>query len=187
MVTVLSNDDNIAPLAFSLSIHSEKVLPALHSNALNTFHMALHPYLLATVSGMAAGLAFWAFSLPSLLAVPAGAVAGYLSLKPFQRYYQNAYVSGRVDSIRAVLAGVIDSEDARHLADLAAGILTSQYGNQKWTASVNSMRPAGQGDAYQFLAKAFAYSPDLWSRCARNAYARALSGVVPGPAHAEAV
>ena len=181
MAATQIDDSEVAPLAFTLSICSEKVLCALRANAVNTSNLRHYPFWFAAVSGVASAATFWQLGMLTWLSWLLGAVLGYLSFKPAQRYFEGPYLDRRIEANRNVLSRSISALDADLLSDLTAAILKSQYGNQKWSVHYNGLREQGACVPYQYLAAVYVFAPEAWSVCARKIYDRAMAGVVSAP------
>lgn len=181
MATTRLDDSNVAPLAFTLSICSESVLSSFQANAVNNKNLPHYPFLLAAASAVASAATLCQLGMFTWLSWVLGGVLGYLTFKPAKRYFEGAYLGRRIEANRNVLSRALGAEDAGLLADIAAGIVKSQYGNQKWAIHYNERREQGACVAYHYLAAVLVFAPEIWKLCSRQVYDRAMAGVVSAP------
>lgn len=159
-----------APLAFSLSIHTENAEASLITNAFDPVHSLLFSVACAGAVGAVAACGL-CLLLPTWLSVPIAISVGYKSFKPFRRYFDNDYPTSRVLANRELLALIIDEEDLDRFAEVAQSVVHSQYGRRNWAIRANELLRAANPDPLKYQATLFTFAPECWRKCARSVYA----------------
>ncbi|MCF5371232.1 hypothetical protein [Pseudomonas syringae] len=170
MGNALNREENLAPLAFQMSVHSEKMDAALQKNYIDTSDMRWHPLLAGCFAfGVCAGLLVL-FSVPMVLSATLALIPGYFADKVVKRYYLSDYADGRIEANRQLIAKNFDENDASTLANIAQSIVNSHFGSQRWAVDLRAKRSQGLCNDYQYLGGVHAYAPNCWRLCAAKVY-----------------
>jgi len=168
---------SLAPLAFSLSIRSEGVVSALGRNNLDPVSLTFYPGMLGVAGASACACLLYSF-LPIWMSVPLAIWPGLQAFKYAKRYFEGSYADSRIKANREVLLKAVESPDVSYFADVAASVVKSHYGSQKWVEKAQLLRGVGK-DPYMYLSAIFTHAPELWQVCAQKVYDQHIAGVVP--------
>ncbi|WP_427121387.1 hypothetical protein [Pseudomonas aeruginosa] len=170
-----------APLAFHLSIRTESTVPALARNAINPNKATGVPALLAIGAASVGAAALVAVGLPAWVSIPLVAYPGYRLFRFAKDRYGSSHMEQSIRANHSLVRKAVDPIDVQLFADETAAIVSSHYGNQAWSATVNELRQKAGSDPYMYLATVFSYAPVCWRLSARRVYDQLLAGVVPAP------
>ncbi len=109
------------------------------------------------------------------------AYPGYRLFRLAKGRYGASHVDQCIRANHSLVRKAVDPIDVQLFADETAAIVSSHYGNQAWSATVNELRQKDGSDPYMYLATVFAYAPVCWRLSARRVYDHLLAGVVPAP------
>ena len=170
METTRLSDENMAPLAFHLSIKSEQVEKALHQNFVESNNLTLYPVLTGGGVGVV-GIGLLAlFSVPVWLGAALAAVPGYFAFKSSKRYFEEEYTDARINFNQNLMVSTLDSDDVATLGRIAATIVSSHFGKEKWAVHFNASREQGLTDDFHYLAAIFTFAPACWRLCTEKVY-----------------
>ncbi|MPQ69376.1 hypothetical protein [Pseudomonas sp. MWU12-2323] len=170
METTRLSEENLAPLAFNLSIKSERIEKALYQNLVEPNNLTLFPVLTGSGVGVVGAGLLALFSVPTWLGVVLAAVPGYLAFKYSKRYFEGDYINARININRNLIVSTLDSDDAETLGRIAATIVRSNFGKEKWASDLKSRREQTFCDDYHYLAAIFTFAPACWHLCAAKVY-----------------
>lgn len=176
MDTTWQYAQTLAPLAFNLSIQSERTAPAISRNYLQPSQLLLYPVAAGGVAAFVCATALYTF-LPAWLCVPLAIWPGIKAYKYGKPYFWEIMSSGRIRANHAILAEALEAQNVGKFADVVESIVNSRYGSKRWVGEVQKLRGAGN-NAYQYLASAFIYAPELWQAGAQRVYEQHLASVV---------
>lgn len=168
----------LAPLAFSLSIRSEGVAPAIYNNRVESMHLNTYPVLAGLACAVACACLLQ-YVLPAWLSMAFAVLPAIPVFKFAKRYFNGEFADERIKANREILLKVVDSPDVGYFADVAESIVKSQYGNRHWVAKAQRVREGG--DQYLYLATVMTYAPGLWLASVKRTYDLHLAGAVPSP------
>lgn len=170
METTRLIDENLAPLAFNLSIKSEQVEKALYQNFVESDNLTLYPVLTGSGVGIIGTGLLALFSVPVWLGVALTVVPGCFAFKYSKRYCEGEYTDARINLNRNLMVNTLDSDDAATLGRIAAAIVSSHFGKEKWVSHFKALREQGVSDDFHYLAAIFTFAPACWRLCAAKVY-----------------
>ncbi|WP_133247592.1 hypothetical protein [Pseudomonas sp. SDI] len=175
MIVTHGSDAKFAPLAFSLSIHSEKIVASLNANSVDPTNSIFYSAgcAVATAAVVAGGLSLM---LPVWLSSAAAVWPAYKSFMPFRLYFEESYPKARMQANRDLLASVIDEEDVQRFATVAESVVRREFGQRKWAVKAGGLLNPEKPDHLSYLAAVFTFAPECWHLCTRRVYELHASG-----------
>lgn len=170
MGTAQHLEENLAPLAFQMSIRSERIELDLKQNYIDTMTLIWNPLLAACLAVGVSGGMLALFSVPMWLSFPLAMVPGYFVYKATKRHYANDYVDARIAANCKLMLASFEQEDASALARIVESIVSSHFGKEKWARDLNAKRAQGICDDHYYIGGIHAFAPACWRLCAAKVY-----------------
>jgi hypothetical protein len=170
MDTTQLASDNLALLAFDLSVKSEQVEKVLNQNFVESKNLFLWPVLSGCGVAVVGTSLLALFSVPVWLGGPLAAAAGYYACKYLKRYFEGDYTDARIVLNQSLMSHLLDSKDAATLARITATIVSSHFGKEKWAIRFKGLWEQGINDDYHYLAAMFTFAPACWRLSAAKVY-----------------